>query len=95
MLFHIIDDCFARSSGLSHHQCGEGELLASNGPTAALEFVIEVGEAADDAAEEGLAPAAATFGGVSLLAEQEVVLAECLRGVFGAHLLGGERHEVQ
>ena len=49
--------------------------MTSNSPAAALEFVVEVGEATDDAAKERFAPAAATFGGVALLAEHEVVLA--------------------
>ena len=69
--------------------------MTGNSPAAALEFVVEVGEATDDAAEERFAPAAATFGGIALLTEHEVVLAESLGGVFGAHLFGGKRHEVE
>ena len=69
--------------------------MAGNGPATALEFVIEVGKAANYATEEWLAPAAAAFSGVALLAEHEIVLADSLRGIFGAHLLGGKRHEVE
>ena len=84
-----------KNEKLSYDECCEGEFLAGNGPAAALEFVVEVGKATNDAAEERLSPATATLGGVALLAEHEVVLSKSLGGIFGAHLFCGERHEVE
>jgi hypothetical protein len=60
---------------LSHHECGDGEFLAGDGPAGTLEFVVEFGESADDSAERGFTPASAAFGCVALFAEQEVVFA--------------------
>ena len=71
---------------LSHHEGGKGEFLTCDGPTGTLEFIVEVCKTANDAAKERLAPTAATFGGVPLLAEKEVVFAQSLGCFFGAHL---------
>ena len=79
--------CLPKFSQLPYHESGEGEFLAGYGPAAAFEFVVEVGKAANDAAKERLAPATATFGGISLFAEHKVVFAESLGCFFGAHVL--------
>ena len=83
---------------LTHYQGGEGQFLANaGGALSALDFKVQVGEPADDSAEQGLSPAAGAFGGLPLHIENEVVLAQFGGGIFGCHAFreqGREVHQV-
>ena len=81
---------------LSHDECCERKFLAHAGRTfATFHFVIEVGEAAEHADQERLAPTAAAFGCLTFLDEHVVVLADFLGGLFGRNALGCKRGVVQ
>lgn len=67
--------------GLADYEGGQRQFLADGRPAGALEFVVQFCQTADDAAKQRLAPATATFYGVTLCAENVGVLAQFLGGL--------------
>ena len=67
---------------LPHDERGEREFLCDlRAALSALDFVVEVGEAANYPAEQRLAPALGAFRGAPQLVEHVVVLAHGLCGI--------------